>query len=72
MSAVTVLKTKTVDSKAPDRKFHARGDIDTGCQTIDLVSFLKAENIRLRQAVLLLSLQTRALRDAVRRKKASS
>jgi hypothetical protein len=71
MNPVSVLRTRTVDSKAPDRKSHGQGSVEGKCQPISLLSFLEAENIRLRQAVVELSLHTLALRKALKTKESS-
>jgi hypothetical protein len=52
MNPVTVSKTRTVDSKASDRKWHKQDDAEPECRPIRLLSVLEAENSRLRQAVL--------------------
>jgi hypothetical protein len=65
MSPVSVLRTRAVDSNASDRETHKQDE--PGCQPIDLLSFLEAENMRLRQAVAELSLDTMALREALKR-----
>ena len=70
MNPVSVLKTRTPDSKASDRKLHKQGDAEPECRPISLLSVLEAENIRLRQAVLELSLDTLALREALKRMEA--
>jgi hypothetical protein len=69
MNPVSVLRT--VDSKAPDRKSHGQGSVEGKCQPISLLSFLEAENIRLRQAVVELSLHTLALRKALKTKEST-
>jgi hypothetical protein len=65
MNPVTVSMTRTVDSKASDRKLHKRDDTKPECRPIRLLSVLEAENSRLRQAVLELSRDIMALREAV-------
>jgi hypothetical protein len=65
MNPVTVLKTRTVDSKPSDQKSHKQDGAEW--QPISLLSVLEAENIRLRQAVLELSLDTLALRPGAGR-----
>ena len=62
MNPVTVSKTRTVDSKASDRKWHKQDDAEPECRPIRLLSVLEAENSRLRQAVLELSRDIMALR----------
>jgi hypothetical protein len=64
MNPVTVLKTRTVESKASDRKLHKQDDTEPECRPIRLLSVLEAENGRLRQAVLELSRDIMTLRRA--------
>jgi hypothetical protein len=66
MNPVIVLKKRTVDAKTSDQKSHRQDGAE--CQPISLLSFLEAENIRLRQAFLELSRDTLALREALKRK----
>jgi hypothetical protein len=54
-----------VDPNSSDRESHKRNDAEPGCRPISLLSFLQAENVRLRQAVVELLLHTRALREEV-------
>src|SRR5258708_18770453 len=67
MNSVSVLKPRTVGSRAVDRQSHERGDGEPACRPISMLSFLEAENIRLRQAVVELSRDTTALRQALRK-----
>jgi len=46
---------------------HKQDDAEPSCAPISLLSFLEAENIRLRQAVMELSLDARVLREALKR-----
>jgi hypothetical protein len=62
MNSVSVLKPRTVGSRAIER-----GDGESACPPISMLSFLEAENIRLRQAVVALSRDTKALRQALRK-----
>jgi len=62
MNPVTVSKTRTVDSKASDRKLNKQDDAEPECRPIRLLSVLEAENSKLRQAVLELSRDIMALR----------
>jgi hypothetical protein len=62
-----VFKMRTIDSDPSDRESHKQDDAEPGCPTISLLSFLEAENIRLRQAVVELSLETMALREVSKR-----
>jgi hypothetical protein len=52
-----------VDSRAARRQSHEQDD--AACRPISILSFLEAENIRLRQAVFQLSRDTIALREAL-------
>ena len=70
MNPVTVLKTRTVDSKPSDQESHKQDG--TEWQPISILSVPEAENIRLRQAVLELSLDTLALREALERQEAAA
>ena len=66
MDSVSVLKTRTVDPKAVDPKSHKQDDVKSKSQPISLLSVLEAENFRLRQAVVALSLDTLVLREALK------
>lgn len=63
MNPVSVLTPRMTGSKAGDQESREQDDAEPECQPISLLSFLQAENIRLRQAVLALSLDTMALRE---------
>jgi hypothetical protein len=65
MSPVSVLKTKAVGPKAIDRE--TRRQDDAACELISLLSFLEADNKRLWQTVVELSLETLALRQALKK-----
>jgi hypothetical protein len=67
MDPVSVLKPRMVGSRAVDRQSHERGDGEPACRPISILSFLEAENIRLRQAVVKLSRDTMVLREALKR-----
>jgi hypothetical protein len=69
---VAVLKVKVDDLNSSDRELNKRSDAEPGCQPISLLSFLQAENVRLRRAVLELSLHAEALREALKRMKAQN
>ena len=69
MNPVSVLKPRMVGSRAVDRQSHKQDDAEPACRPISILSFLEAENIRLRQAVVELSLDTMALREALEKKK---
>jgi len=61
---------QTVEDKAADRnsdrESHKENDAEPGSQPISLLSFLEAENMRLRQAILELSLDVSALRKTLK------
>jgi hypothetical protein len=46
-----------------NRQLHRRDDSETGCQAIDLASYLEAANEKLRQALAELTRETAALRQ---------
>jgi hypothetical protein len=56
MNLVAVLKIRTVNPKAVDPKSHNQDYVKPKSRPIILLSVLKAENFRLRQAVVELSL----------------
>ncbi len=64
MNPVSVLKIRTVDPSSSDRESHNQDN--PGCRPISLLSFLEAENVRLHQAVVELSLDARALGEALK------
>jgi hypothetical protein len=66
MNSVSVLKTGTLNRKTFDLQPHKQDDARLGCQPISLLAVLKTENLRLRQAVAELSLDTSALRQALK------
>ncbi len=68
MNPVSVLRPRTVGSRTFNRHSHEQDEAEPACQTISLLSFLEAENIRLRQTVVELSRDTMALREALNRK----
>jgi hypothetical protein len=63
MNPVSVIKTRAAGSKMINRQLHRRDDSDTGCQAINLVSYLEAANEQLRKAVAELMRETAALRQ---------
>ena len=65
MNSVSVLKIKTVDPQAVDPKFHKQDYVKPKSGPISLLSVLDAENFRLRQAVVELSLDTVVLKEAL-------
>jgi|SRR5258708_771150 hypothetical protein len=62
-----LFRMTTVDPNSSNRESPKQDDADPGCPPISLLSFLEAENVRLRQAILELSLDARALREALSR-----
>jgi len=66
MNSVSVLKIKTVDPQAVDPKSHKQDYVKPESGPISLLSVLEAENFRLRQAVVELSVDTLLLRVAVK------
>jgi hypothetical protein len=67
MSPVSVLKTKAAGPKAINQGVRRQNHVETECELISLLSFLEADNERLWQAVLELSLETVALRRALKK-----
>jgi hypothetical protein len=55
------LKKRAADPNSPDREMRKGDDVEPGSQPISLLSFLEGENMRLRQAVVELSLDASAL-----------
>jgi hypothetical protein len=72
MNVVSVLRTRTVDSKACGQESQKQDDGERECRQISLLSVLEAENIRLRQAVIELLIDTLALQEALQRREAST
>jgi hypothetical protein len=70
-TAVRSLKTKATDRNS-DRESHKEDNAEPGSQPISLLSFLEAENMRLRQAIAELSLDASALREALKMMKATT
>jgi hypothetical protein len=66
MNSVSVLKIKPVDPQAVDPKFHKQDYVKPKSGPISLLSVLDAENFRLRQAVVELSLDALVLREALK------
>jgi len=66
MNAVCVLKTGTLNRKTHDSQPLKQDSARLGCQPISLLEYLKTENLRLRQAAAELSLDTSALRQALK------
>ena len=67
---LAMLKKKMVDPNTSDRELHKRNNAEPGCRPISLLSLLQAENVRLRRAVVELSLHSKALREALKRMEA--
>jgi hypothetical protein len=66
MNAVSVLRISAAHSNSPDRESPKQDDAKSSCRPIGLLSFLEAENIRLRQAIVELWFDTMALREALK------
>ncbi len=66
MNSVSVLKIKTVDPHAVDPKSHKQDYVKPKSGPISLLSVLEAENFRLRQVVVELSLDMLVLREALK------
>ena len=67
MNSVSVLKTGMLNRKTLDPQSHRRDGAGHDCQPISLLAVLKTQNLRLRRAVAELSLDTLALRKALKR-----
>ena len=65
MKPVSELKPKMGGSKPVDRQSSKQDDAWPASEPTSILSFLEAENVRLRQAVVELSLDTMALREAL-------
>jgi hypothetical protein len=72
MNAVSVLRTRTVNSRACDQESQKQDEAGCEGRPISLLSVLEAENIRLRQAVVELLIDTVALREALRGREVSA
>jgi hypothetical protein len=64
---LAMLMIKVVDPNSSDPESHKRNNAEPGCQPITILSFLQAENVRLHRTVMELSLQAKALREALKR-----
>jgi hypothetical protein len=67
MSPVSLLKTNAVGPRAIDRGVQRQDDAEAGCELVSLISFLEADNSRLWKKVVELSLETLALRQALKK-----
>jgi len=67
MNPVAMLKIMTADPNSSNRESQEQKDDEPVCRPTSLLSFLQAENVRLRQAVAELSLGALALREALKR-----
>jgi hypothetical protein len=72
MNAVSVLRTRTVNSRAYDQESQKQDGAGHECRPISLLSVLEAENIRLRQALVELLIGNLALREALNRREVSA
>jgi hypothetical protein len=66
MNPVSVLKGRDVGPKAADREARRGDDLQTPCELISLLSYLEADNQKLWKAVRELSIETAALRQALK------
>jgi hypothetical protein len=66
MNRVSLLKKREAGPKPIDREASAQDDARPECEMISLRSFLEADNKRLWQAVLALSVETAALRRVLK------
>jgi hypothetical protein len=71
MNVVSVLRTRTVNAKAHQQP-QKQDDGERACPPISLLSVLEAENIRLRQTVVELLIDTISLQEALHGRKASA
>jgi transposase-like protein len=67
MKPVSELKQKMGSSKPVDGQSHKQVDAEPASEPTSLLSSLEAENVRLRQAVVELSLDNMALREALKK-----
>ena len=67
MAKVRIGVAMSLDQITSARESHTPDDAAARPQTISLLSFLKAENVKLRQAVVELSFNAMALREALKR-----
>ncbi len=63
---VRPLNTRAADPNLRDRETHKGDGIESRSPPTSLLSFLEAENLRLRQAIVELSLDASALREALK------
>jgi len=67
MTRASVFEMGTVDSNSSNRETRKQDGAEPGLRPISLLSFLEAENVRLRQAIVQLSLDAGVLREALNR-----
>jgi hypothetical protein len=72
MNAVSVLRMRTVNSRACDQELPKQDDTGRECRPISLLSVLEAENIRLRQAMVELLIENLALREGLQRREVTA
>jgi hypothetical protein len=72
MNRVSLLKKREAGPKPIDQEARAQDDARPECATISLRSFLEADNKRLWQAVLELSVETAALRRVLKTRESHS
>src|SRR5262245_44991674 len=70
MSQILVFKMRMVDRNASGRESLKQDDAALSCRQKSLLTLLEAENFRLRQAVVELSVNMNALRGALKRMEA--
>ena len=66
MNPLSVLKIRTVDLRTVHPKSLKQDNAGPKCRPISLLSVLEAENVRLRERVIELSLDTLVLREALK------
>jgi hypothetical protein len=65
MNPASAFKMRTVDPNSSYRETHKQEDAEPKCRPISLLSFLEAENVRLRQAIVELSRDAKTLKEAL-------
>jgi hypothetical protein len=65
MNPAWAFKMRTVDPNSSYRETHKQEDAEPKCRPISLLSFLEAENVRLRQAIVELSRDAKTLKEAL-------
>ena len=65
-AVVSELKGREVGPRAANRKTRRVGNVQSDCELMSLLSYLEADNKKLWQAVLVLSIETATLRQALK------